>query len=332
MPKENKQQETKTNTSQNGKMSLMFYNVENLVDTFDDPNIDDEDFTPGGKLNWDQEKYTTKLVHTAQVIESISPPDLPAIVGFAEVENKRVIEDLINKTKLKGGNYNIVHRDSPDKRGIDVALIYNNQLLKEVQAESINIQDENLGRYFTRDILYVQLLLQNNETLHVFVNHWPSRRDGKETTESKRVYAAKTLRKRINQILEKDVDAKIITMGDFNDTPDEISIEKNLQAKKEITIKSDLFNPYIKINENGLGSVFFEGEYASFDQIMISKSVYEKNSGLMYEPNSAATFRAPFVTFRDPKTGVQRPNRTYSGDKYHGGYSDHLAVYLKLRY
>ncbi len=331
MNSQNKKIEPNQASPATSKMVVMFYNVENLFDIYDDPNTSDEEFTPKGKLQWDEKRYKTKLEHTAQVIDSVGEAGFPSIIGFAEIENKKVLEDLIKKTNLKKVGYAIVHRESPDKRGIDVALFFNKNQFTEVAVENLNAYDKNLGDYFTRDILYVDLLFNKKEHLHVFVNHWPSRRDGKNVTESKRLYAGEVLRKRINEILVKDEKAKIITMGDFNDSPEELSIVQNLQAKNLPSEGRDLFNPFVKINKEGKGSIFYDGEYSAFDQIMISQGLLlEANSGLRYELNSAETYRGNFVTFKDPKTGIQRPNRTYSGDKYHGGYSDHLAVSIEL--
>jgi endonuclease/exonuclease/phosphatase family metal-dependent hydrolase len=333
MNSQNKKVEPNSRITAMKKMTVMFYNVENLFDTYDDPETQDEDFTPTGKLRWDEKKYKTKLEHTAQVIDSVGGLGFPSIIGFAEIENKKVLDDLIKKTNLKKGAYAIVHRESPDKRGIDVALFYDKKLFKEIATENLSVYDKNLGDYFTRDILYVDLLFNNEEHLHVFVNHWPSRRDGKNVTESKRLYAGEMLRKRINEIMAKDNSAKIITMGDFNDSPEDLSLVQNLQAKNLPVDNTDLFNPFVKIEKEGLGSVFFEGAYNAFDQIMLSRSLLlESQKGLSYELNSAKTFRGGFVTFKDPKTGLLRPNRTYSGEKYHGGYSDHLAVSIELIY
>jgi Endonuclease/Exonuclease/phosphatase family len=331
MNSQNKNSEPTKPSAATSKMVVMFYNVENLFDIYDDPNTSDEEFTPKGKLQWDEKKYKTKLEHTAQVIDSVGEEGFPSIIGFAEIENKKVLEDLIKKTNLKKVGYSIVHRESPDKRGIDVALFFNKNQFTEVAVENLNAYDKNLGDYYTRDILYVDLLFNKKEHLHVFVNHWPSRRDGKNVTESKRLYAGEVLRKRINEILTVNEKAKIITMGDFNDSPEELSIVQNLQAKNLPSDSKDLFNPFVKINKEGNGSIFFEGEYSAFDQIMISQGLLlEATSGLRYELNSAETYRGSFVTFKDSRTGILRPNRTYSGEKYHGGYSDHLAVSIEL--
>jgi endonuclease/exonuclease/phosphatase family metal-dependent hydrolase len=324
---------TENRMAATNKMVVMFYNVENLYDTEDDPMTSDEEFTPKGKLKWDEKKYKTKLEHIAQVIDSVGEDGFPDIIGFAEVENKKVLEDLIKKTNLKKTGYSIVHHESPDKRGIDVALFYNKKLFNAVKIENINAYDKNLGDYFTRDILYTDFIFNNDEHLHVFVNHWPSRRDGKNVTESKRLYAGEVLRKKVDEVMAANDKAKIIVMGDFNDSPKDLSIQQNLRAKNLPEDNQDLFNPFVKIDEEGNGSVYFEGEYNAFDQIMVSKSLLiESEKGLRYELNSAKTYRGAFVTFKDPKTGIQRPNRTYSGEKYHGGYSDHLAVSIELGY
>ncbi|MDP4586845.1 MAG: hypothetical protein NWS86_01585, partial [Flavobacteriales bacterium] len=202
------------------EITCAFYNVENLFDTFDEPGKIDEDYTPNGDLKWDQFRYQRKLDRIADVIFGMAKSaQLPAIIGLCEVENRMVLEDLINHPALKHVGYQIVHEETRDVRGIDVALLYQPELFAYVEHEQINFEVLTHSEFHARDILHIVGELPDGAELNVFVNHWPSRRAGKHDTEFKRVAAGTALRLAINKVQDKDEEALILVMGDFNDEP-----------------------------------------------------------------------------------------------------------------
>lgn len=310
----------------NGEV-LAFYNVENLFDTKNDPRVADEDFTPQGKLEWTKKRYVSKLKNIALVADKLKG-DLPIFMGVCEIENIGVLEDLIEVTDLKAGDYGISHQDSPDKRGIDVGLIYRKEYARLLSKESLNV---DLGKVLTRDILYTKFELKGNEILHTFVNHWPSRRKGQEASEYKRLTAAKVLKTKIDNILEEDPNANIVIMGDFNDYPDNKSLKKILGAG---TDTRKLYNLAYKMHKSAKdtkrGSHSYKGEWGMLDQIIVSPNMLDKHGDFAIKPSDFDVFYKDFLIFQHPKYKTYQPNRTYAGPKYIGGYSDHLPVYVEL--
>ncbi len=306
---------------------LAFYNVENLFDTKNDPRVADDDFTPQGKLKWTKERYDAKLNNIALVTDKLKG-DLPIFMGMVEVENRSVLEDLINDTKLQSGNYGISHKDSPDKRGIDVALIYRKDYARLIESASYNV---DLGHVLTRDILYSKFELKDGEILHTFVNHWPSRRKGQEASEYKRVKAANVLKSNIDKILKANPKANIAIMGDFNDYPDNKSLKQILKAG---TDTRKLYNLAYKMHkaakDTKRGSHSYKGEWGMLDQIIVSPNMMDKHGEFAIKPSDFNVFYKEFLIFQHPKYKTYQPNRTYAGPKYIGGYSDHLPVYVEL--
>ena len=305
----------------------MFYNVENLYDTSNDPKTNDDDFTPAGKVPWTEERLNNKINHLGQVISDINKPGMPDIVGFAEVENRNVLEMLTASAALSNNKYGIVHYDSPDERGIDVALLYNPATFKVITSEPLSVTLPDNDR--TRDILYVKGQLTSGEILHVFINHWPSRREGSEISESKRMAAATVLRSKTDAIQKADKQANILIMGDFNDEPANNSIAKGIGALEPTKPISNnaLYSLLYPEFKNGEGSLFYK-DWDLFDQIIVSGNMLSRKKGLHTSTQDAAIFSAEYLLFKN-KNGEARPNRTM-GDKYFGGYSDHLPVYVKL--
>jgi predicted extracellular nuclease len=316
---------------QDKKFTVAFYNVENLFDTINDPLKNDDDFTPEGKLKWDSNRYLNKTINISKVIMAIGNGEAPAIMGLCEVENREVLDYMIRSTPLKKLNYAVIHEDSPDNRGIDVAMLFRKDIFKPIEhkAISVNLKPDTIK---TRDILYVKGVLDGTDTLHVFVNHWPSRIEGEGKSEFKRIQAAKTLRKEIDAIMKADSLAKIIVMGDFNDYPNNKSIEEVLMAKKDTSeIKGkELFNMLYLEHLKGKGSHFYDNQWGMLDQIIISKSLLkcEKNK-LFTLPGRADVFNPDWILYTN-KDGIKIPKRTYVGNSYKGGYSDHLPVYMYL--
>lgn len=307
--------------------TIAFYNVENLFDTIDSSFTRDESFTPSGKMRWTERRYHKKLERLGSVISSLGINRAkipPIIVGLVEVENKKVVNDLANSKYLKKYDYEVVHHDSPDERGIDVAMLYNKVGFEYIDSTTfpVFLTDELGERDYTRDILKVSGYLHGKLT-HILINHWSSRREGVEKTEHKRITAAKTLRKIIENIYEKESSPKIIIMGDFNDNPTSPSIKEHL-------VKDDLFNPMEKLfDTNKSGSIKHKGKWYLFDQIIFSKNFLqaEKEDFSFYY---AAIFNKKWLKiFKGKFKG--NPFRTYIGRWYKGGFSDHFPVYAFLK-
>ncbi len=304
--------------------TIAFYNLENLFDTVDDPTTLDDDFTEEGKLKWRLKRYKKKIKKISSVIEQIGIERSyfpPVLVGVAEVENKDVINDLVYSKKLQNHHYDYVHYDSPDKRGIDVGLIYNKQVFELLNSEvfPLYVDDIDGERDFTRDVLLVQGNL-NGEFISVIVNHWPSRRKGTEESEYKRLEASKLNRKIIRSLREVDEDAKIIIMGDFNDNPTNKSIQNLIQ--------DDFYNPMQSLLAKGEGSLKHNEDWYLFDQIIYSKNFLKEQKGA-HRFKSAEVFDKEFLkVYRGKNKG--KPFRTYIGKWYQGGYSDHFPVYSFL--
>jgi endonuclease/exonuclease/phosphatase family metal-dependent hydrolase len=306
----------------------MFYNVENLYDTLNDPKINDDEFTPSGKVPWTNERFETKIKHTGKVIADITSPAMPDLIGFAEIENKQVLEILVSSAELKKTKYGIVHFDSPDERGIDVALLYNPATFKVIASEPLHVTlPEN---DLTRDILYVKGKLVSGEQLHVFINHWPSRREGSEISSSKRLAAAKVLRTKIDAIQKLEKSPNILILGDFNDEPSDKSITEGLKALSpdQAISNNNLYSLLYPQLTKGEGSLFYK-DWDLFDQVIVSGNMLSRKKGFRTSVTKAGIFNAEYLLFKT-KTGESRPNRTMSGDKYFGGYSDHLPVFVKF--
>lgn len=309
---------------------VAFYNVENLFDTLDDPNKLDEEFTPFSSKKWTAERYQKKLNDTASVIQSLNGDDFPEIIGLCEVENRQVVEDLVNLTVLKDNGYKVVHQESPDKRGIDVAMIYEEKYFTIISHEAIGVTLPG-DRPHTRDILYV-MGNTGKETLHLFVNHWPSRYGGAEQSDPKRVLVAGKVREKIDAIQQEDEEAKILVMGDLNDYPINKSTFEVLRAKssKKPSQDGDLYNMMYDGHEKGLGSHNYKGDWGMLDQIIVSYSLLNSKKGLSTKPGEAIVHKEDFFLF-EKKDGTKIPNRTFGGKNYYGGFSDHLPVMVTLK-
>lgn len=306
---------------------VVFYNVENLFDTIDTPDVLDEDFTPDGKLKWSAQRYSKKLNDLAQVIAETSSPDLPMAFGLCEVENRKVVEDLVSTGPLKRIPYKVVHEDSRDARGIDVAFAYDPSRMRELGHEAIRFQFDFEPENLTRDILYVKTL-SGKDTLHFFVNHWPSRREGQEQSEPRRLVPASIVRQRCDSIMARDRGARIIIMGDFNDHPDNRTMTEVLRSVPGSG--SGLTNLAHRLHASGKGSYNYKGDWGMLDQFIVSDALLQAKGGLSVNDTSASVFSPEFLLFTNPKTGEKSPSKTYGGEKYFGGYSDHLPIVLQL--
>ena len=303
-----------------------FYNVENLFDTINDPETLDDDFTDSGKKKWTPKRYQKKLKKLSSVISQLGTERSktpPVFVGLVEVENEQVVNDLVNHPNLAPYHYGVVHYDSPDERGIDVALIYSREHFEFLSSEtfSVLLTDEEGERDYTRDILLVSGNLKG-ELVHVLVNHWPSRRNGAGETEDKRIAVAKRVREAISIIRLKDKDAKIIIMGDFNDDPISTSVKQHL-------VQDDFYNPMESLFDKGKGTLTYDEKWNLFDQIIFSNNWLDKTSGKFYFKHAEVFNKEWLKEFRGKFKGS--PFRTYVGKWYKGGFSDHFPVYTYIK-
>ncbi|NDW09913.1 endonuclease/exonuclease/phosphatase family protein [Dysgonomonas sp. 520] len=327
------QNTTAQNTENNNDKTyaIAFYNLENLFDTERDTSINDSEYTPQSAKQWDKEKYNKKLDNLSYVISLLGKDKCAegaAIVGVAEVENKKVLQDLANHSNIATINYQIVHYDSPDPRGIDVGFLYNPKLFKVISSERHKFSYPSNTRYNTRDILLVNGTM-NGEAFHILVNHWPSRRG--ENSEELRIHAAKQCKSISDSIYRTNNNAKIIIMGDLNDNPTNTSCRTILKAKqhqKDVK-KGGLYNTMWNLYAEGLGSARYRNTWDLFDQIIVSESLTgNKQAGLKFQ--EAEIFNKDFL-FQQSGQYKGHPLRTFSGNTFLNGYSDHFPTIIYLK-
>ncbi len=311
--------------------TIAFYNVENLFDTINDPNTWDDDFTPEGKLEYSAKRYETKLLNLSNVLSSIDKNSFPAIIGLCEVENRSVLDALINQEKLKSADYGIAHTESPDGRGIDCALLYQKNKFKYLNHDIIGIHFPDEPNFKTRDILHVQGILGSKDTLNIFVNHWPSRIGGAEKSEKYRVFVAEQLKSAVNKLQNKKPQAKIIIMGDFNDEPNNKSAEETLSAtnNKDTSNSKALYNLMYDLKMEGKGTYNYKGNWNMLDNIIISNSLLNNPNAIHTNHQAGRIFTEEWICYKNPD-GLSLPSRSYAGPRYFGGYSDHFPVYFQL--
>ncbi|QYJ68983.1 endonuclease/exonuclease/phosphatase family protein [Flavobacterium litorale] len=331
--------------------TVAFYNFENLFDTTDDTKINDEEWLPTGGQSWTPEKYQKKLQNLAKVIAEIGTannPNSPTILGVCEVENRGVLEDLIAQPQLQGKGYGIVHFDSPDKRGIDVALLYQKdhfiptsyknvpliiykdsakgKAKKDEEKSDDKLEADDSGRIYTRDQLVVTGLLDGEE-INIIVNHWPSRSGGQKRSSPFREAAAALNKKIIDSLYSINADAKIITMGDLNDGPYNKSVKKVLgaKAKKESVKEKGLYNPMEEMSDRGIGTLAYRDAWDLFDQMIVSEPLIRKDF-TTFSFWKAGVFNKPYLMQTSGRFKGY-PKRNWNGVP---GYSDHFPVYLYL--
>tara|TARA_B100001142_G_scaffold224408_1_gene222533 strand:+ start:3699 stop:4688 length:990 start_codon:yes stop_codon:yes gene_type:complete len=311
--------QTKDANVANEAFFVMFYNVENLFDTIDSPTTNDSEFLPESKKKWNTYRYNYKLRQLEKVFASLARNEnnnnMPDIIGLCEVENRLVVEDLLNTPSFNHQDFSIVHQDSPDGRGIDCALLFNSKF-ELVETDFIVIENPALNRP-TRDIVYVKLRLKN-KIINVFVNHWPSRWGGQVKSNHKRVFVSQVLKNYINLNISED--EYTIILGDFNDYPSDESISELLLNNQFINLmSSDLVS--------GEGSYNYKGNWDWLDQIILSKNFKAQNVKLL----SAGAFKKGFMLYTN-KNGGMYPNRSFGGNTWYGGFSDHLPIYFKSEF
>lgn len=310
---------------ENGQFRVAFWNFENFFDPFVDSTRVYNEFTENGGQHWTKSRFYKKRNNLYKAILALSENEPLAILGIAEIENQYVLNMLFNQTPLKTHNYRIVHYEGDDKRGIDVAMAYCIEKLQLVDTEPVKVRNPKNPNYRTRDILYAKFYDRRGDTLHVFVNHWPSRYGGERETIKLRALAANTLKHKVDSLVntQKTI-PKIIIMGDFNDTPEDPSI-------KDILCDDVLVNLFADGNKLGFdGTLKHQYSWQIFDQIIVSNTLIDNDIGLKYAPNSAQIFHAGFLFENDESFGGVKLFRTYVGPKYFGGFSDHLPVYIDL--
>ena len=311
---------------------IAFYNIENLFDTINQPGVIDEEFLPESTIQWNTKKYFEKLDRISEVISKIGTdltPDGPAIIGLSEIENRIVLDDLVAQEHLRRQNYQIVHYDGPDLRGVDCALLYNPKYFTVTNSESKRLIIPGMEMFFTRDQLVVSGMF-DGEMMHFIVNHWPSRRSGQKKSEPLRMAAAQLTRSIVDSLLALDPNAKVIVMGDMNDDPKDKAIRKGLNTVGVVKkIKpGTLFNPMESLYRQGIGSLAYRDSWTLFDQIILTPALIgdDKSTYTFYR---AGVFNKPWLI---QKEGAFKgyPWRTFAGGVYLGGYSDHFPVYIYL--
>jgi hypothetical protein len=314
--------------------SIGFYNVENLFDTINTPGVRDSDFTPEGRNQWGTERYYEKLDRLGEVIELMATektPDGCAVLGLAEIENEEVIKDLVSTERLKSRDYKIVHYDSPDKRGIDVALIYQPKYFTVESSKTYTLKIPEKEEFYTRD----QLLVSGDflgERFHFIVAHWPSRRGGEKRSSPLREAAGDLARSIVDSIFTAEGDsANIIFMGDLNDDPVNNSVKKNMNTeRRENKMKPDkLFNPFEDLYRKGIGTLAWRDVWNLFDQIMLTNNLVGRDDFSTFTFYKAVVFNKPFLRQSSGRFEGY-PYRSYAGGQYLGGYSDHFPVYIFL--
>ncbi len=313
------------------EFSILFYNVENLFDTRDNPETDDDNYAPEGELRWTTRRLNEKLLNISKVILSASGWYVPDIIVLAEIENREALEKLKSDTPLKSFPFKIIHKESPDHRGIDVSLMYNSERFYPLEYKFYPLVDE--GKVVnTREVLYVLGVLNGKDTLHIFGNHWPSRFSGFMETKSLRLASAALLRSKVDELFKTYSYPKIVIIGDFNDNPEDESISEVLLAGKveQPYEEEKLYNLFSGLNSNKRGTLKYQSQWFLFDQVIVSGSLLMGTSGINTKPGYAKILEFPFLLEADRRFGGDKPFRTYFGFTYNGGFSDHLPVLLKL--
>lgn len=307
---------------------LMFYNTENLFDTSDDTLTDDNDFLPAGDMRWNYYRYDKKINALYKTIAAAGEWNMPAVIAFCEVENRIVLEDLLRNTYLSKYGYRIIHEESADQRGIDVCMIYRKDCAEVLKFSYHIPAGIQTGEYRTRSVLWARMLI-HGDTLNLIVNHWPSRRGGALAGEDLRLRIAGFVKGLCDSIgTASNGRAKIIICGDFNATPDD-AVMKMLSGLDRSGIA--MINISKSAAEKGQGSYRYKGIWEMIDQVLVSETLLNPESGLFTEPESFRVFRPDFLLEKDPLYPGFSPFATYRGYQYHGGFSDHLPIIVDLQ-
>lgn len=323
-------QQSNANKRGEDAMRVMFYNVENLFDPTEDSATADEEYQPTGMRGWSYSRLKRKQINIAKVVLAVGGWDPPEVIGVCEVENRMVLYGLTNDTPLKNFGYKIIHFESPDPRGIDVAMLYRPDKFRVLSSKPVSIRFPFDTAARTRDILFVKGIACKRDTINIFVNHWPSKFGGATATIPKRKYVASVMRKLTDSLLAINPNANILIMGDLNDSPQDESVSKVLRAKMDSVnlAPNDLYD---MLAGAGLswkkGTIKFREEWSAIDHMIVSVPLLSRTS-----PHGMQIFEAPFLLQDDEAWFGKKPFRTYYGAKYIGGFSDHLPVYMDLKF
>lgn len=321
-----------------GPHKIVFYNLENLFDTLRDPDIHDEEFLPDGPKKWNTAKYEKKLANIERVLFGIAAEDreFPAVIGVSEVENRSVLEDLVTQPKLAAGNYRIVHYDSPDARGIDCGFLYRPDLFKLEGSRAIAFRMPGDPEFRTRDFVTMWGTIEG-EPFFFLVSHWPSRLGGQAASEPKRIAAAEQCRRIADSVRRADPATKVVIMGDLNDDATDRSIVEYLGAKGDIreVRAGDMFNPFIALLKAGYGTLAYRDAWNLFDNIIVSDNLATGSTGelkLLKARKSKYYGNIYRRSFMLQKEGQYKgyPLRTFVGNDFQGGYSDHFPVFIYI--
>ncbi len=315
---------------------VVFYNLENLFDTINDPDVADEEFTPSGSKKWTGVKYHKKIKNVERVFFDMAALDknYPAVIGVSEIENRSVLEDVIATPKLSPANYRIVHYDSPERRGVDVAFMYRPDIFKLEGSFPVRVVMPDIPDYKTRDIVTMWGTI-DGEPFYFMVGHWSSRIGGKSASEFRRVVVGAQMKSLADSVLKANPATKIIAMGDFNDDPTDKSVEEALGAKgrlRDVKV-GDFFNPFYEMFKDGYGTLAYRDAWNLFDNIVVSQTLVD-GDGLRLNRSETSEYYGnifkQFYMLQREGNFKGYPLRTYTGNSFKGGFSDHLPVYIYI--
>lgn len=315
---------------------VMFYNLENFFDTINDPEVRDDEFTPEGPKQWNSAKYNKKLANIERVLFDLAAFDrnYPAVIGVSEVETRSVLEDIVATPKLAPADYRIVHYDSPEARGVDVAFLYRPAVFELEGSRAVKTEIPGLPNFKTRDILTMWGKIEN-EPFFFMVAHWPSRLGGKDASEFKRIAVGEQMRRIADSVLKADPATKVVAMGDFNDDPNDRSLAEGLGAKakmKELE-PGDFFNPFAAVFRAGLGTLAYGDAWNLFDNIVVTENLATGSEGALKLQRSEGSkfygniFKRHYMVQKEGSFKGY-PLRTFVGNNFQGGYSDHFPVFI----
>ena len=321
-------------TAQQKPHMVAFWNLENLFDIYDDPETHDEEFTPNGVKQWNEIKYAKKLANVERVLFDIAAvqKEYPIVIGVSEIENRSVLEDLVEQPKLKGANYRICHYDSPDARGVDVAFLYRSDVFKLEGSDNIKLNVEELPNFRTRDLVVMWGTI-DGEPFYFLVSHWPSRLGGKEASQFKRDACAKQIREIKDSLLANNPATKVIVMGDFNDDATDASLVKVMGAKgkvKELET-GDFFNPFNEMLRANQGTLAYQDSWNLFDNICVTENLVNASEGEYRLIKGKKFYGNIFVrNYMLQQEGQYKgyPLRTFVSNNFQNGFSDHFPVYI----
>ena len=317
---------------------VVFYNLENLFDTINDPNKNDEEYLPEGARKWTTYRYNQKLENMSRVLFDIAAEDrnFPAVIGVSEIENRLVLEDLLATPKLAKTNYRIVHYDSPDRRGVDCAFFYRPDQFKLEGSEAHKVSFPGRPNFYTRDLVAMWGTIEG-EPFYFIVSHWPSRLGGKERSQYSRDHVAAQCKQICDSVRTANPATKVVIMGDFNDDATDESVVEKLGAKGKMNKleKNDMFNPFWAMYKAGYGTLGYRDAWNLFDNIVVSENLATGSTGeLKIQKKPGAKFYGNIFTrpYMVQQEGQYKnyPLRSFVGSNFQNGYSDHFPVYIYI--